>query len=213
MVLVDACSIMVLTQVLLQLSHARLRLLQTLLTQNRHAAQSAWNTMTKPRNLIDCRQLRSIQESKIERSWNILNVLFVSNFRLIQWKLWRASHALSSPVFFSLDVLGVFCVLVFLVDGVSIYSLFSNVPQFYSFSFCHACNDLEMRTERHWYIWRLWAPRCCAWSFAAQLHSSIRALDTCDFPKSSEFEGGPFLKRGASLGNKTLQALVHHISS
>ena len=82
MVLVDACSIMVLTQVLLQLSHARLRLLQTLLTQNRHAAQSAWNTMTKPRNLIDCRQLRSIQESKIERSWNILNVLFVSKFRL-----------------------------------------------------------------------------------------------------------------------------------
>lgn len=123
-------------QVLLQLSHARLRLLQTLLTQNRHAAQSAWNTMTKPRNLIDCRQLCSIQESKIERSY----IKFVICIKT-QTENENCDELLMGyqRLHFSLQMFLVFfSVLVFCVDGVSIYSLFSNVPQFYSFYFCHA---------------------------------------------------------------------------
>ena len=137
MVLVDACSIMVLTQVLLQLSHARLRLLQTLLTQNRHAAQSAWNTMTKPRNLIDCRQLCSNQASKIERSY--IKFVVCIKLRLNMKIVTSFSWGINACIFLSRCSWCFFSVLVlFCVDGVSIYSLFSNVPQFYSFSFCHA---------------------------------------------------------------------------
>ena len=105
---------------------------------------------------------------------HILNLLFVSKLRLKMKIVTSFSWGINACIFLSRCSWCFFSVLVFCVDGVSIYSLFSNVPQFYSFSFCHAWNYLEMRTERHWYIWRLWAPRCCAWSFAAQLHSSMK---------------------------------------